>query len=543
MAPTHGHIKLPRLFGLTPGHVRQTMQDLGYINRGYRIILAIDSHELFDYCFPVNPVYGRAQTNREQLGESQAGLSHLFEAEGRERQIIMLTPEYHDEVNSIIEAIRQTAPDAWDHVQTIDKLIKMGDLEDVSEQEQRAMDDIVRNSFQFLLTVMLGIHSTGVNRMKKIMDNVLITDVLEAIHPEDRNRFEPIWNRYRKKYYNTIYRILEEESHKRDQKTRQSNQRDAQAIDRLIQLNVEAEAAFKGNVLKHGYIFLYVSSAPRSERVFTHKDVRALLPRIYKRRSFSFLRNRRQILAYMVYHSRSDKPLSERVLETRVEYRKLHQLLCRMERLRGRLESSTNKCHDCVLIGKKPAFCDHKQVCLDIQTHANMIEAKKNEVINWGLFDQVTSYSYLLESDMQGLMRQNRGNFFQWYMAVFRDLLNSTTLKDMALERMRERHIWITHASDWMVSRQPDLGGSSSPGLWTEQDAVRGIYQYLPTQPRFNSPLYEKVIELVLQRFRNPYKKELVEQIYEEFHSLDPELAQKDDEYDLLCCYIYLIFP
>jgi hypothetical protein len=94
-----------------------------------------------------------------------------------------------------------------------------------------------------------------------------------------------------------------------------------------------------------------------------------------------------------------------------------------------------------------------------------------------------------------------------------------------------------------MVSRQPNLGGSSSPGLWTEQDAVRGIYQYLPTQPRFNSPLYKKVIDLVLQRFRNPYKKELVEKIYEEFHSLDPELAKKDDEYDVLCCYIYLIFP
>jgi hypothetical protein len=238
MASNHRHIKLPRLFGLTPGHVRQTMQDLGYINRGYRVILAIDPHELFDYCFPVNPVYERPQTTREQLGESQAGLSHLFEAEGRERQIIMLTPEYHAEVNSIIEAIRQTAPTAWEHVQTIDKLIKMSDLEDVSEQKQREMDEIVRNSFQFVLTVMLGIHSTGVNRMKKILDNVLITDVLEAIFPEDRARFEQIWNQYGKKHYDTIYRILEEESHQRDQRTRQANQRDAQDIYRLIQLNV-----------------------------------------------------------------------------------------------------------------------------------------------------------------------------------------------------------------------------------------------------------------------------------------------------------------
>lgn len=543
MVKTRRKIKVPRLYGLTPAHVRQTMQDLGYVNRGYRIILAIDSHELFDYCFPVNPIYGRRQKDPEVLGESQAGLSHLFEAEGRERPIVILTPEYQDEVRDIIDGIKLKAPTVWEHVQTIDALIKMGDLEDVSEQEQRTMDEIVGNSFQFLLTVMLGIHSTGVNRMKKIMDSVLITDVSKAIYPEDRPRFEQIWNRYRKKHYDTIFRILEQESYKKDQDSRLSNQRDAQAIDRLIQLNVESEAAFRGGLLQHGYLFLYVSSAPRSERLFRHKDVRALLPRIFKRRFFSLLRNRRQILAYMVYHSRSDLPLSERALETRVEYRKLHRLLRRMEQLRDILESPKNKCDECVLIGNNPTSCVHRRVCLDIQMHADMIQDKKKKVINWGLFDQVTSYSHLLEADMPGLMRQQRASIFGWYMEVFRELLNSTLLKNTALERMRESHIWITHASDYMVSRQPNLGGATHPDLRTELDAVRGIYQYLPTQPRFDSAVYKEVIDLVLKRFRYPNKKELVEQIYQAFHSLSPDLAKHDDEYDLLCCYVYLVFP
>jgi hypothetical protein len=75
----------------------------------------------------------------------------------------------------------------------------------------------------------------------------------------------------------------------------------------------------------------------------------------------------------------------------------------------------------------------------------------------------------------------------------------------------------------------------------SEKDKVRGIYQYLPGKPRFRSAQYREIANLVVEFFRQPKCEDMREAAYEKFKTAEPE-SGREDEYDLLKCYLYLAF-
>src|SRR5439155_16967060 len=109
---------------------------------------------------------------------------------------------------------------------------------------------------------------------------------------------------------------------------------------------------------------------------------------------------------------------------------------------------------------------------------------------------------------------------------------------------MHERLIWINRASDWTLARHPDADNYviEIGDMKSELDAIRGIDQYLPIYPRFQSAEYKEVIDLLTRFFKNPKQAKLVEEAYDRFHTLGSRLTQADPEYDLLSCYFYLSF-
>lgn len=515
------------------------MRDLHAIMDGYKVIIVVDSHELFDYCFPINPTDDRRQTDPEDLAESQAALSHLFKSDEPERPPVVLLPEYRDEIKGLMHAISRRAPNVYKAAEMIHEMSKAGDLDNPDKQQREKLEDVIQKSFQFLLTILLGIHSIGVERMGEVYDNGL-TLIENAIEPVDRANFKHLWDEYRPtRIYETIFRVLEEDNQAEDlrdrENTRIANQFDASAIDRVIYLNSQAEVAARGGLLKYKYLFLYISSASKSRKVFNRLDRASALPRI-KDRKYSFLRNRHQVLAYVIYRSRSTEGTLQRARETHRELRSLHSMLIRLKKLRFVLESPSNDCRECVLDGKHPTSCPLLNHCYEIMATSNKIKEKREEVNNWGLYKQITSYSYLLDADVQHLG-------YGVYAQLFKELLDSSEMRDIALERMHERHVWITRASDWMISQHsigydPDF--SKDQELISQRNQFRRVDQYIPNRPRFNFPEYQEIIDLILEFFRNPKGENLVELAYDKFHALDPQSGQ--DEYDLLKCYLYLIF-
>ena len=515
------------------------VRDLGYIQKHkYRVIMAVDVYDLIEYCFPINPTTRRQPIDPDDLAETQAGLSYLFSPESDERPAVLLTPEYLNEFRRVIRAIERNSPSVHDKVEMIDAVIKAGNLQNISEQQKKDIEEVVKNSFQFLLAVMLNLHSTGVDRMRSLLDTVLLTSPLSAVHSDDRILIERIWQGYQRKHFNKILKILQQENNQSDnrkKKSLQGLQDDAQAIDRLIYMNQEVELV--RDRLKQRYLFLYVSSAFRSERLFAHKEIRDILPQVGNRKSFNFLRNRRQILAYVIYRSRSKKKLAERAGETINELRKLSRLSCTLKEVRPLLEGKAHRCHNCALDLKTPTRCDNKNACLEIAANAKQLNQKQKEIINLNFYLEVSNYQHLLEADISEEFPA--ADSFKGYMDLFASVLKDSRLRNIALRRMHERHMWITRWSKWMGSRHPALDASAED-LRSEMDAVRGIDQYLPTQPRFKSAECKQIMELILAFFRQPRRKELVDEVFDKFHTVDPEKI--GDEYDLLQSYFYLVF-
>src|SRR6266853_806664 len=175
--------KFPRLFRLGPGQVLEMVRDLHCYLREYKAILGADAHELLDYCFPINPIDEQRNLDPEELAESQAALHHLFKANSKRPPVILL-PEYKDELRGLLDTIERQSVAVYDTAEMISKMIQAGNLEDITDLQGDELESVIQNSFQFLLTVLLGIHSLGVSRMKEAYDQGL-TPVLEAIEPED----------------------------------------------------------------------------------------------------------------------------------------------------------------------------------------------------------------------------------------------------------------------------------------------------------------------------------------------------------------------
>lgn len=524
----------PQLYKLTSRRILELIRDLHLSLLNYKIIIVVDAHELYDYCFPINPNDAQGSIDIESLAESQAALNHLFKADEPDRPPVVLLDEYREELSRSLDAIDRKTEKAYAGAEIVSKIIQAGDFESISAEHGQKLERIVQDHFQLLLTILLGIHSLGAARMKEAYDKGL-TSIFEAIKEKDKARFKEIWDGYRHSaIYDLIFTTLEADNTSPDPsiraKTQRANRNDASAIDRLVYLNTETERVH----LK--YLFLYVSTAAKSRKVFELLHNQSALP-VKLGRRYPFWRNRHQVLTYVIHRGRSENVL-DRVKETIKELRSLNGLLRKVDRFEKAYKRELNECNECVLEGKTPISCKLSNYCEDVKLAANKIREKRDEVNNWGLFKQINSYRYLLQSQVKDL-----GHKF--YLQLFADLVDDRKLKDIALERMYHRLIWIYRASEWTVLSNRVKEGfdrAKALDLRSEKDLVTGIDQYLPGKPRFQSAEYKEISNLILGFYRQPTNVDLFDEAYHRFIALEPESKQDEDEYDLLKCYLYLSF-
>lgn len=526
----------PPLYRVNFGQILELVRDLKYFRRDYQIILAVDCADLIDYCYPINPTDQQREIDPEYVAESQVALNQLFRVDDLERLPLILLPEYRAELLNFQDSIRQEAGRVYKDAEIISQMIKLSDLEDITSEQQGKLDRIVQKRFQFLLTVLLGMYSSGSKRLKEIYNTRLTLQVADAIQPEDRRYFtEYILNRYTPSHLReTIFQALEKSipDPRERAKREQANRNDASAIDRLIYLNTEAERAAQSGLLKHQYLFLYISTSQRRRGVFALSDVKKALPPIRGQR-YSFLRDRHQIFTYILHRS-LNPDARQRAIETGKELKELSRVLRKVEKFKRIYESESNDCRACILDGKTPASCRLADFCRDVQAAGAKIKERKEEVNNLRLLNQIDSYKNLLNADV---------TFFgsKVYLELFRDVIYETNrYRDFALEGMYQRKLsWISRTSEgtglFSHIREKELN------LRSEIDPITNIVQYLPSKPHFTSAAYKEIIKLILDFYREPRRIELVDDAYHKFINLEPD-SKQEDEYDLLKCYLYLAF-
>ena len=273
-----GH--LPPFYRLTPVQIAEVEADLSFIAGGGAIYYAVDSTEIIDYCFPVEP-FATKRPNIDRIADDQAALHELF---GERLQTVVLPPPYQSEISRHKSYLATEASAAFTEAEILGTF--MSDL-DLDEYRGRTRDDILGSSernFNVLLALVLGIFNIGVERFQRL--ETRLSDSLNRLpekvrQPAESYRPSALVDKIVSELTRRIHQSMPAESRRRMVR---SAEIDAQAVDWILFMNDTLQKLHQAGKLDRRYLFLYGSSAPRNNVIFNMPAVRDALPVIGDRK-------------------------------------------------------------------------------------------------------------------------------------------------------------------------------------------------------------------------------------------------------------------
>lgn len=527
----------PYLDSLTPDKLQEVIDDLELLRSGYKLYFAIDPHEIFDYCFPIDPARYRSR-DIDAIADDQAALHHVFYAPHTPPIILDV---YVKEIRGLMLHFQHAIDEAYNETELVNKLINEVGLDKLSNYRDVASSqivDIVENKFSVVLAVAMCVYSLGVERFREVCNKLLFGGGTLQAHPDIIEVFEDY---SRSNLVDFIFQELlkshtkpaadESESERR----RRNSYVDALAIDQLIHVNtaLQEKTTATPNATECQHLILYLSSAPRIKKIFDREKVKESLP-LVNGKPFSFLRDRTQIFAYVVHKAKDDD--FAKSIENLEKVKKLVSGLQKLERL---APTDEDYCSTCVLEGGEPHFCALKQTCLNVKLMYGPIKERRNEVRNLGLTKALDTYQHVLEAPIRDKTQKRFMEFFQ--------LVNESQIRDLARERMleKQRLIFMQSMTTAMWSASRNFAESH---LREGRDTIVGTVQYLPLKPRIDNSLYSDILRLILNYYKTPprggkEKVETIDQAYRMYFGIDAKTENLDPEHEMVRCLLYLAFP
>src|SRR6185295_12150272 len=183
--------QLPYLHGLNPEEIDHLITDISLQCQGATIYFAIDPHEIFDFCFPLNLTDGYS-LNIDEIADDQAALYEVFFA--RQEKTLLL-PEYEGEVRALFSYLTRHVDNVYSATEMLDGIINASDLSTEAEK-LGALETFLQSSFNKVLTINMGMYSLGAERFSSIFENRLLTDEPTADTPEDEQTIKEIFAAY-----------------------------------------------------------------------------------------------------------------------------------------------------------------------------------------------------------------------------------------------------------------------------------------------------------------------------------------------------------
>jgi hypothetical protein len=534
---------IPHLYDLLAPKIEELIDDLRLRQGGARLHFAVDPSEVYDFCFPINPTELRGY-DISTIADHQASLYEVFYV--RQDPPILLS-DYAFELQRILNFVQRVVQRDFTKAEMINDLIRSGGLGDmpsgVIDKNQLVLSDeiesILKNDFDIILAVVMGILSMGVDRFSDVMRRLKEVS-LETLHPTIKTIAEGYEG---PQMVDAIIRGLagrqKEQSNSGNTKDRRQNAdlTDAYAIDRLFYLNTALEKAYLEGKLEERHIIIYFSSAPKTQKIFELDAVKRKLP-VIEGKPYSFWRTRAQIFAYLIHKSK-DEDLDTRIKETIASLEEVQKVLEEVQKV-GR---DFNRCSSCVLDNGIGGNCDLAEFCYSVKRLDEQIKKRRQEIYNYGLLKTIDSYDRLLKAEPQTDSHKTYTDFFT---VVFH-----SGIKDIATERMRQLQQMTLIQSEFSNS-VPDGLGLSTDGkpahLRVDRDVISGTDQYLPTKPYIKNTRYSEVVEKILNYYRTPpqgdeSKSSDIKEAYKLYMEIDSEVNQFDPEHELVRCLLYLAFP
>jgi hypothetical protein len=535
--------RLPDLYQLSPLQIQQLINDLRLEkDENAKIYFAIDPYELMSFCFPVH-LSDDSAVDIKTLADDQAALYEIF----YRRNALMLSEYDHELERSLYYFENMGMDRTREKASIVDRLIKEG--EDFwggafPEGDMEENTEFLQKNFSVILAIAMGTFSVGISRLKDINDLRLIKgDFTQRVDHADLQEVRRILNGYqRTPNWDVIKKKLSQRFWGEEDKKKllRSVEVDASAIDRIIYLNTSFEEARLKGDLSSRYLFVYLSSAKRTARVFTDESFNRYLP-IVNGEPYNFWRTRQQIFAYVVHKSREGKHS-----ESIANLERVRDILDEVRRFEGLFSSM--ECVDCTLKtapvdGAKLSDCRLRDFCTKVKGLDDDIQRARMQIQNLGLINTLNDYEKLKNAKPVSASQKQ-------YLEFFRKTFTSPLAQE-ARKKMKRLEQWILVKSEFTNSFTEALGitrpGFDHSSLRSPEDFVTGSGQYLPTKPKLSGGGYKEILQSILSFYRDPTNFAQVESAYKRYVELDTENKDIDSELDLehelIRCFLYLALP
>lgn len=522
---------------VSTAEVAQVIEDVSLSDQGVHVHYCVDPSELIDFCFPFNPIALRAKQVEHVAADQVALYELLFNFPERP----LLLPEYDAELESVRIYFRTMSGRIYKREELLTSFLKNASLDRFFQQRldsETELLSLVRDEFNVFVALVMAINSIGVQRLEEIYNQRLSREI---------GRSEPtlraIWNGYSESgLARTIFGELETYARRRAgwSATERGSllhfartaRTDATAADRLVYLNESCEDAVRRRVLQSRHVFLFLSSAARSERIFA--DLPVTLGGPYEgQKSRQLLRNRRYFLIYAV-----NKALNARgevdTAATLSNLRSFHNAVKEIERL-GAIPAD---CGSCPLRQDSSATdCSRGELCMTLKRVAGNLIRRRLEMENLGLLAGIQDYSEFRTAKATGGEQQK-------ILRVFRELLDHDYYASTASEKVSELR-WLIMTKSRFATALGTAGRGTGGFLREHSDPVSVAAQYLPIQFSWRNSRYKRMWEDLFRVFLSSgagghSKHKMLADIHDQFLRVDADVRTVECEHELMRVLLYL---
>src|SRR6267142_2194679 len=546
---------LPSYFRLSSRAIAEVISDVEHRRDGADIFFVIDPFDLIEFCFPIDP----ASQRQPDIGAISDDQTALFEIFLRRKQAPLLIREYEGEVSVHSSYLEGEAEEAYDKTEILTHFLRHLNIQGAAIESDEKLIKLLQREFSVILAVLMGIYSFGVRRFRTIVGSRLWRETNLAHSPLGRvdskvieafsaTTVTPLYSELKEFLFSLI---PEQELKSTLARRRQAAENDAHVVDRLLQVNIFLEKAFQAGELTRRKLFLYLSSAERSEAMFTRGPATTAKLPVIDDEPFNIWRSRSQVFASLIFR----RQLGKEKEDTPEDYdalahnlRKFQELVRPMENLYPlSIRSSPTKCDTCFLkYGNqwhyKPSYME---VCpwSDLCRHVTRLSFDKQatELQNLGLLTNVQRYAGLLDASAKTSDSRE-------LTSLFRRIIGSPEIIDIALTRLQDVQEQIATRSEfaYLMSVGIEVGRDDVGGVSGTEELVTSPIQTLPIALQLQEQRYIDIVTNFVRGYTGSrsarVKTDLLIDSYKKFLSHEKQSVLSSPEHELVRCLLYLAF-
>jgi len=523
----------PLLFGVPASEIRDVIADVRREDEGTRLYYCVDPYEVVEFCFPVGT---KTLHNPRRVADEQLALDQILNQRALRP---VLAPEYVHELYRHLRYLERVVARAQEALDIVGTFVENAKLQRYKNVTRHEFVDQVAKDFNILVAIAMGYASFGLARLRSLLNRLATVDALG----------EPVASQQAEVCHESVLTelIFDSLANELEARTdisqfdkarrREAARIDAQTVDWVLQLNRGMESAYCGRLLPHRTVFLYFSSAGKTQRIFSMPEVRSRLPMIDGQEE-SVRRTKDQALLHAVYGpSKSTGRTADLAIK---DLEKLYQIAEGLAQFEAGRDITADRCDSCNPSALPKGTCKWREYCVLVGEVAESAGRRRQEMRNLALASQVDRYARYFEQKAKTVPHGD-------CLSVLNAVHTRPEYRDAVLDRlMLLRAIVIGQSeSSAMFSRIVDLRERGGPSAIEE---VTSLFAAFPARVVLKDSAYVEMVGLIVDYYRIPYtqrgaRRDSVEAAYGLFLRRDAAVGVQTGEHEVVRCLLYLTFP